>query len=125
MDTTNSKPIYDKYRKLHTNVFLFPQPSNTSNYLKYNPQQLQKPFDLKNIPKPIVGFIGSFFDWKVDLLLIDRILAEYPNVSFVVIGLTNISREWMSKFKKKGIFITWDLEIGRVYHSTFIISIFV
>ncbi|MBS4015546.1 MAG: glycosyltransferase [Candidatus Latescibacteria bacterium] len=43
------------------------------------------PEALKNMPKPIIGFIGSLFHW-VDIDLIAKTAQTYPNYSFVLVG---------------------------------------
>lgn len=46
---------------------------------------VQTPEDLKNIPKPVIGFIGSLFHW-VDIDLIAQTAQTYPDYSFVLVG---------------------------------------
>lgn len=98
---SNSQPIFEKYRKLHNKVFLFSQPSNTSTYLKFKLSKAILPADMQNIPKPIAGFIGSFFDWKVDMSLFSKLLDYFPDISFVIIGLTNLSHKSLNEFIQK------------------------
>jgi glycosyltransferase involved in cell wall biosynthesis len=43
------------------------------------------PDELKKVPKPIIGFIGSIFNW-VDVALIKRAAQKYPAYSFVLVG---------------------------------------
>jgi glycosyltransferase involved in cell wall biosynthesis len=45
----------------------------------------QIPEEMKNIPKPIIGFIGSLFHW-VNIDLIAKTAQTYPNYSFVLVG---------------------------------------
>lgn len=98
---TNSQPIFNKYTRLHKKVLLFLQPSNISEYLKDKSDIDIEPFDLRSIPRPIAGFIGSFYDWKIDMDLYYKLLNKYPKISFVVIGLTNISTELRKKLENK------------------------
>jgi len=46
----------------------------------------QVPKDLHQIPKPIIGFIGSIGNW-IDFKLYEDLLLSFPNYSFVMIGL--------------------------------------
>jgi glycosyltransferase involved in cell wall biosynthesis len=48
--------------------------------------------DLQGLQKPIVGYIGGFFKW-VDIDLLKSAASEMPNVSFVFIGITDISQK--------------------------------
>ncbi len=43
------------------------------------------PDELKKVPKPIIGFIGSIFNW-VDVALIKRAAQKYPAYTFVLVG---------------------------------------
>ena len=45
------------------------------------------PEDIKNIPGPIIGFIGGIADWVNFDLLLD-VINRYPNASLVLIGKT-------------------------------------
>lgn len=94
----NSQPVYNIYSKLHNKVIIFSQPSNISAYLNLKTYQVKRPIDLPSVKKPIAGFIGSFYDWKVDIQLFYDLVKEYSNLSFVVIGLTNLTKEWQKKF---------------------------
>lgn len=94
----NSRPIYNVYSELHKQVVIFSQPSNISEYLNLKNYLNKRPFDLSSIRKPIAGFIGSFYDWKVDIRLFYEIVKKYSKISFVVIGLTNITKKWEEKF---------------------------
>ena len=42
--------------------------------------------DLKDIPRPIVGFFGGIDDYVVDLALIKKVATELPDCSVVLIG---------------------------------------
>lgn len=44
------------------------------------------PKELENLPKPIVGYIGSLSKFKQDFDLIDKIASKLSNWSFVIIG---------------------------------------
>ncbi len=43
------------------------------------------PDDIRTIPRPIVGYVGSIADW-MDYDLVQAVAARYPGVSFVFVG---------------------------------------
>jgi len=42
--------------------------------------------DLADIPKPIIGFFGGIDDYVVDLELLDKVAADLPDCSLVLVG---------------------------------------
>lgn len=85
-----SNALYQKYSKFHKQVFNFPIPADIRPYLQLNRDKSITPHDFKNIPHPVAGFIGSFYEWKIDTGLVEKILKEYKGVSFVFIGILEI-----------------------------------
>lgn len=57
------------------------------------------PKDIVNIKKPIVGFIGSISEYKLDFDLINKVAKENKNISFVFIGPTDDTKD-KSKIKE-------------------------
>jgi len=55
------------------------------------------PADLEAIPRPRAGFFGGLDDYLVDFDLLERVAAELPDVSLVLIGDATCS---MSRFEK-------------------------
>jgi glycosyltransferase involved in cell wall biosynthesis len=45
-----------------------------------------EPPDMRNIPRPRVGFFGGLDDYVVDMRLIERLAADVPDASIVLIG---------------------------------------
>lgn len=46
----------------------------------------EKPADLKNIPKPIIGYVGFLTSMRLDLKLLDHLVRSHSNYSFVFVG---------------------------------------
>lgn len=86
-----SVSLYRRYKPLYDNVCLFPIPSNAKLYANFDSKKNKKPSDLKNIPHPIAGFIGSYYDWKIDTEFLIRIIQKSPKVSFVFLGTIKIN----------------------------------
>lgn len=56
------------------------------------------PEDLARIPGPRIGFFGSLDDYLVDFDLLERVAAEFPDASLVLIGDATCSMERYDKF---------------------------
>ncbi|WP_228769933.1 glycosyltransferase [Actinokineospora alba] len=57
------------------------------------------PADLASIPGPRVGFFGGLDDYVVDFDLMERVAAELPDVSLVLIGDATCSMERFEKYE--------------------------
>ena len=62
------------------------------NMFKAQGSELQIPSDLISIVKPIIGFVGSIGKW-IDLELYKYLLKNFPDYSFVMIGLNERKQE--------------------------------
>jgi glycosyltransferase involved in cell wall biosynthesis len=62
--------------------------SNVVDYDHFSKARLDQPMpeDLKNIPRPLIGFIGALSEYKVDLDLIIKTASEKPDWQWVMIG---------------------------------------
>jgi len=56
------------------------------------------PADLAAVPEPRVGFFGALDDYVVDFDLLERVAAELPDVSLVLIGDATHSMERFDKY---------------------------
>lgn len=52
-----------------------------------------EPEDLRDIPRPIVGFFGGLADYNVDFELIRRVAVDLPEVSVVLVGDQKCAKE--------------------------------
>jgi len=97
---TASEGLYNKYKKLHKNVVYFPSPADLSIYNNYtkSANKIILP-DIQNIPKPIIGFIGAFQDWRIDTDLIIKICKKFATASIVSIGTFETSNKKMKELK--------------------------
>ena len=56
-------------------------------------QEADEPADMKEIPRPRIGFFGGIDDYVVDLLLLEELAREYPDAQLVLIGDATCSME--------------------------------
>ena len=66
-------------------------------HFRRRPQQ-ELPADLAAIPRPIAGFFGSLDDYLVDFDLLEKVAAELPDVSLVLIGDATCSMDRFHKY---------------------------
>ncbi len=85
---TTSELLKEKYIKVHPKVTFFRIPSELNNYNLINKDSLlsSNPNPLSNIPKPIIGYIGTINDWKINIQLIEFLVKKNKELSFVFIG---------------------------------------
>jgi glycosyltransferase involved in cell wall biosynthesis len=86
-----SEKLYSMAAGMNPNTFLVPNGCDYQYFSQASRKSLPVPDDIAHIPKPIIGYTGVIASW-LDLELIDRVAAEYPQCSIVMIGpLYNIS----------------------------------
>jgi glycosyltransferase involved in cell wall biosynthesis len=86
-----SEKLYSMALGMNPNTYLVPNGCDFDYFYQASSKSLPIPDDIANIPKPIIGYTGVIASW-LDLELIDRVAAEFPNCSIVMVGpLYNIS----------------------------------
>ena len=80
---TSSRPLYERYRKLHGKVVHFPTPIDFPSEKKIAGRI---PEDLARLKPPYVGFTGGLYDWRTDPEFLISLLKAYPQYSFIFIG---------------------------------------
>lgn len=58
-----------------------------------------QPTDVRDLPRPRIGFFGGLDDYIIDFDLLERIATEIPDASLVLVGDATLSMERFSKFK--------------------------
>ncbi|MDF7662178.1 glycosyltransferase [Erwiniaceae bacterium L1_54_6] len=79
--------LYETKKKWNDSIFYF---SNVADYNHFNQAvtiNFERPEDLKNITRPILGFIGAVSNYKVDFKLLQHIAKSRPDYDIVIIGL--------------------------------------
>lgn len=86
-----SDRLFETACGINPHSYLVPNGCDYEYFCQATSGSLPIPADLAGITGPIIGYIGVVATW-VDLELIDRLAAEFPNCNVVVVGpLYNVS----------------------------------
>jgi hypothetical protein len=78
-----AKKIKDKYQKYAENeIIVIP---NGHNFSSFSKSSSPAPEDIKSIPGPRIGFLGTLFIFTDDILL-EHIISQRPEYQFVFVG---------------------------------------
>lgn len=77
--------LYEDKKAFAKNIYYLPNAANVEHFNKALAPETKIPPDIRDIPKPIVGFVGVIQDW-IDLDLIKAIAVRYPEWSVVLVG---------------------------------------
>jgi glycosyltransferase involved in cell wall biosynthesis len=80
---TGTHTLYEKKKPLHNNIHFIP--CGVDFQLFQNDSTMPVPADIRSIPRPIAGYIGTLSE-RIDLELIERLADRYPKVSIVFVG---------------------------------------
>lgn len=78
--------LVERLKKCNQNTYFTP---NVGDYEEFhNAKQFkdQLPHDLKDIPRPRIGYVGAIDTYKFNADLIKKAALDHPNYSFVLIG---------------------------------------
>lgn len=79
--------LVERLKKYNPNTFYTP---NVGDYELFSGIKKKYkndiPDELKNLPKPIIGYIGALDSYKFDYKILKEAAEAYPNYSFVIIG---------------------------------------
>lgn len=79
------RSLYESKKLKNPNCHLFPSCVDNEHFSKALNPDTRIPYDLKDIPKPIIGYIGAV-DERLDYKLIGALAEKNRNFSFVFIG---------------------------------------
>lgn len=80
-----SRALYDYCSRYSDKVDLFPFGVNMDNFEKVSKADTELPVELRDIKKPIVGYVGGVHKW-IDQKLVRSMAERYPEHSFVFVG---------------------------------------
>jgi|GEM_PF-1390739 glycosyltransferase involved in cell wall biosynthesis len=80
-----SDRLFETARSINPHSYLVPNGCDYNHFSQAAGKTLSVPADIASIPGPIIGYVGVVATW-VDLQLIDRLAAEFPDCSVVVVG---------------------------------------
>jgi len=87
-----SEKLYHMARAINPNVYLVPNGCDYEHFSRAARGELARPYDLKHIEGPIIGYIGVIATW-CDLELIEQLARAYPHCQLVMVGpLYNVGR---------------------------------
>lgn len=93
-----SKELYNYCSKFNNKVKIFPFAVNLQQFDKAKSEKAVIPAELKNIKKPVIGYVGGVHKW-IDLELLKKAATRYPEYSFVFVGPLQTDVSTLSKLK--------------------------
>ncbi len=99
----SSNFLHNKIRKIRPEKIVLLQ--NACDFFHFNKllsEDIDEPFDLKNIPQPIIGYYGTIADW-FDADLLEKIAKEQRDTSIVLLGRIQNKRVRQLSKKYKNI----------------------
>lgn len=82
---TTSQELFNACSRYNNNVHYFPFGVNIDNFLRVAGKPCSVPGDIKDIKRPVAGYLGGIHKW-IDLDLVRYITEQNKNVSFVFCG---------------------------------------
>lgn len=92
--------LVDKYGIHNKNTILFTIPTETGTNFHQRTGLNQSAQFFKHMAKPIIGFVGSIYDWKVDLDLLYKVVENFKHASFVFIGSINLTKPQLVRLNR-------------------------
>jgi glycosyltransferase involved in cell wall biosynthesis len=83
---TTSRPLYEEKIRQNPNTFLMPNVAEIDRFAPVAEEKVSVARALKDIPRPIAGFVGAISAYKIDLELVEQTAEQLPNWSFVFVG---------------------------------------
>ncbi|MBC7796944.1 MAG: glycosyltransferase [Pyrinomonadaceae bacterium] len=88
----SAEKLLESKRHFNENTFLIRHGVDVSHFQKALRDETTIPDDIKNLPKPIIGFYGLLADW-VDYELFKKISEHFRDASIVLIGKIAVDAE--------------------------------
>ncbi len=82
--------LVDKLSRLNSLTFFTPNVGDFQRFSRVKELSQNIPEDIKSIPRPRIGFAGAVDDYKFDRKLVKKLVSDYPNYSFVIIGFSGL-----------------------------------
>lgn len=78
--------LADRLGKINSNTHFTPNVGDYAEFHDTKKYTTNIPEDLKEIPRPRIGFIGAMDSYKFDYDLVEKLAQDYPKYNFVLIG---------------------------------------
>lgn len=86
--------LLETRQKLNPQTYYFSNVADFAHFSKARDETVAVPDDIKNIPKPIIGFVGAISGYKVDFNLLKKMALKHPEWSVVMIGKVGEGDPW-------------------------------
>jgi len=83
---TSSRPLYDDKCAFNPQTFYLPNVADSGFFAQARDPSMPIPYDLKDFPHPMAGFIGNISAYKMDFDLLCAVARKKPDWPFVLIG---------------------------------------
>ncbi len=83
---TTSKGLYESKRAHNSNTFYLPNVADYHHFRKAAEPETIIPADIRDLPGPVVGFVGAISGYKIDFKLLLHVARAHPEWSLVLIG---------------------------------------
>ena len=88
----SAEKLYDDKKKYNENTHIIRHGTDWRHFRKSLDNATEIPDEIKDLPKPIIGFHGLLADW-VDYELIKKLAEKYKNGSVVLVGKIAVDAE--------------------------------
>lgn len=88
----SAEKLFDSKKHFNPNTFIIRHGTDWAHFRKALDKETKIPDEIKNLPKPIIGFHGLLADW-VDFELIKKTAEHFKNGSVVLIGKIAVDAE--------------------------------
>ena len=102
----SAERLFESKRHLNPNTHIIRHGTDWQHFRTALDQKLETPSDIRDLPRPIIGFHGLLADW-VDYALIKRVAEHFSGGSVVLIGKTSVDAAQKVKILES--------EIGRAH----------
>lgn len=86
--------LLETRQKLNPQTYYFSNVADFAHFSKARDETVVVPDDIKNLPKPIIGFVGAISGYKVDFNLLKKMALKHPEWSVVMIGKVGEGDPW-------------------------------
>ena len=107
-----STRIVQRWRERHANVLFISNGADVATFSQARDANVLEPEDLRDIPRPRIGYIG-FVGSRFHTSLYEKLSAARPGWSFVILGPINEMNLDLAKLRKMPMCISYRAERAR------------
>ena len=86
---TSAEALYQSKQHLHPHTYLVPHGVDSEHFAGVRSQATEVAPELKDLPRPVIGFWGLIHEW-IDFELLEHVAKRHPEWSLVLIGKTDV-----------------------------------